>query len=456
MNIVIVGGSKEETSTLQTLAEASSVKMLCLAEDTGDKEFIELAKSLDIPVVQNLKSLLERTDIDIIIDLSGRDDVAREITENKPSRTEVIDKSIANLICQILDSESRATYDLIDKLTREHWSLYEIGINLSSAKDLSEVSKTIVQHATQLTNTPAGSLAVYDEKSGTMYFAAMLGFSPDMAAQHSWKLRPGGLTSYILNQNGPVIISDIKKHPGFDSPQLLKEGIRALIACPLFLDNKVVGIIYIDDFKVREFDSRDTSILCLFSTYAAIAIEKAKLLDEAKMLAITDDLTKLYNHRHFNQQLGAEMIRAKRYKESLSLILLDIDHFKQYNDVNGHVKGNEVLKQVSDILQRECRTSDIIARYGGEEFTVICPKTDKIEAYQIANRLREKIQAHDFPYAHTQPLARVTISAGVATYPEDADEPLDLIEKADAGLYLAKRRGRNRVCAYPGLKSNAG
>ncbi len=111
---------------------------------------------------------------------------------------------------------------------------------------------------------------------------------------------------------------------------------------------------------------------------------------------------------------------------------------------------------MSDVLQRECRTSDIIARYGGEEFTVICPKADKIEAYQIANRLREKIQAHDFPYAHTQPLARVTISAGVATYPEDADEPLDLIEKADAGLYLAKRRGRNRVCAYPGLKSNAG
>lgn len=456
MNIAIIGGSKEETSTLQTLAEAPSVKMLCLAEGIGDKEFIELAKSLDIPVARDLKSLLKRTDIDIIIDLSGLEDIAREIIENKPPRAEVIDRSIAHLICRLLDSESRATYDLIDKLTREHWSLYEIGISLSSAKDLSEVSKTIVQHATRLTNTPAGSLAVYDEKSGEMYFAATLGFSPEMAARHGWKLRPGGLTDYILNQNGPVVISNIEKHPKFNNPQLLKEGIRSLIACPLFLDNKVVGIIYIDDFKVREFNSRDISILCLFSAYAAIAIEKAKLLDETKMLAITDDLTKLYNHRYFNQQLEAEVSRAERYKEPLSLIMLDIDHFKQYNDINGHVKGNEVLRQLANILRDECRASDIIARYGGEEFTVICPKAGKLKAYQLADRLREKIEVHDFPDAHTQPLGQITISAGVATYPEDTEDSLDLIEKADTGLYIAKRRGRNRVCAYPGLKSNVG
>ncbi|MCL6471605.1 MAG: sensor domain-containing diguanylate cyclase [Firmicutes bacterium] len=452
MNIVIISGDKGDSSVLQTIAEASSLNILAIIAESDDKESIELAKYLDIPIEYDYCKLLERTDIDMIIDLSGSNKLIDKIRKVKPERAEIIDKSTANIISRLLESEGRATYDLIDRLTREHWSLYEIGISLSSAKGLPEVCRTIVQHAMKLTNTPAGSLAVYDEKSGEMLLATTLGFSGDMSTQKRWKLRPGGLTNYILNQKGPVIIPDIHKYPEFNTAKLVNEGIRSLIACPLFLENIIVGILYVDDFKVREFSSKDISILCLFSTYAALAIEKAKLLEETKLLAITDDLTKLYNHRHFNQRLETEFSRAKRYNEPLSLIIIDIDHFKNYNDINGHVKGNDVLKQLADILRRICRDSDIIARYGGEEFTVICPKSDRANAYHIADRLRKNVEEHKFPNAQTQPEGRITISAGVACFPEDAADVGELIEKADTALYLAKRRGRNRVCTYPGLK----
>lgn len=170
-------------------------------------------------------------------------------------------------------------------------------------------------------------------------------------------------------------------------------------------------------------------------------------MEETKTLAITDDLTKLYNHRYLIHQLTKELKRAKRYKEPLSFIMMDIDHFKQYNDNNGHEKGNELLAELAKLLKAETREADVIARYGGEEFAIICPKTDKKSALDIAERLRSKIEMFDFPCACYQPCGRITVSFGVASHPEDAAEISELIDRADAGLYLAKRKGRNQVCA---------
>jgi len=448
MNVIIIGRGKSEDATIQILAETVSIEILGIAIEPENKESIELANALGIPIWHDCKSLLERTDVELIVDLSDSKEVSEKLLAHSRAGVDIIDHSTARLICQLLQSESRKTHEIIDNLTREHWSLFEIGTSLSSAKDLSEVSRTIIKQATKLTNTPAGSLAVYDEKSGEMFLAASIGFKEEMATQESWRLRNGGLTRFILNQKGPIVISNLEDHPEFDNPRLAYEDIRSLIACPLILDGKVVGIIYVDDFRTRAFTEREISILCLLATYAAIAIEKAKLLEETKLLAVTDDLTKLYNHRYLVQQLTAEISRAERYREPLSFIIIDIDHFKRYNDTNGHVKGNEVLRQLAGILRNESRLSDIIARYGGEEFTVICPKTDKQNTYMLAERLRQKIEIHDFPEAHNQPSGRLTVSVGVASYPEDSTEAIKLIEKADTALYLAKNNGRNCVRIY--------
>lgn len=267
MNIIILVGDTGTNAVFQTLAEAVSSDIKGVWVKNANNEVAQIAEAFDIPVTHNLSDLLNVNNIDLIVDLSGSEDVAAEISEHR-TNAEVVDHSSARLICRLLESEGRKTYDLIDELTREHWALYEIGTSLSSAKDLSDVYKVIVRQATKLTNTPVGSLAVYDEETREMHFTASTGFRGEIAPQDSWTLRTGGLTSYILGQKDAVAISNIDDYPQFNNPQLIKEGIKSLIACPLVFDSRVIGIIYVDDFRVRDFTERDISILSLLSTYA--------------------------------------------------------------------------------------------------------------------------------------------------------------------------------------------
>lgn len=172
-------------------------------------------------------------------------------------------------------------------------------------------------------------------------------------------------------------------------------------------------------------------------------------LNEANMklqeLSVTDGLTGAYNHRYFYAKLEEEMKRAERYCHPLSLIMSDIDYFKNYNDAHGHIEGDNVLKGVAACIKKNVRDEDIVARYGGEEFTVILPETGKKDAGETAERIRRYIQAQMFPNKETQPGGSLTISLGIAVFPEDAADPKGLIEKADAALYRAKENGRNRV-----------
>jgi diguanylate cyclase (GGDEF)-like protein len=187
-----------------------------------------------------------------------------------------------------------------------------------------------------------------------------------------------------------------------------------------------------------------------------MAIEKTKLLESTRLLAITDGLTGLYNHRHFRQQLNVEITRADRYHRSLSFMMIDIDFFKHYNDTNGHLKGNEVLKEMGGILKEMSREVDIVARYGGEEFSIIMPETERRRALTLAQRLRKRIASHKFENARKQPNKKLTVSIGLAAYPEHAGTAFELIEQADKALYEAKHAGRNTVCLSPRKSGPAG
>jgi len=140
--------------------------------------------------------------------------------------------------------------------------------------------------------------------------------------------------------------------------------------------------------------------------------------------------------------------RAKRYNKPLSLLVLDIDHFKKYNDTHGHPMGNMVLKNVAGAMKETLRKVDLLARYGGEEFVALLPETDKEQARRAADRVREAIDACEFPGAETQPEGRITVSIGGACFPQDAKVARDLLEKADKALYAAKSAGRNRTFFY--------
>lgn len=180
---------------------------------------------------------------------------------------------------------------------------------------------------------------------------------------------------------------------------------------------------------------------------AVLHIRIQKVLEHAhtRRLASTDGLTDLYNHRTFHERLAQEVARAKRYTRPLSLIMLDVDHFKKYNDTYGHPQGDIILREVARILKESSRTSDTVARYGGEEFAVILPETDQVSAQKIGQRLREKVEEHVFPGEECMPGGHLTVSVGVATHLSGGTKEA-LLQAADQAMYTAKRAGRNRVC----------
>jgi diguanylate cyclase (GGDEF)-like protein/PAS domain S-box-containing protein len=169
---------------------------------------------------------------------------------------------------------------------------------------------------------------------------------------------------------------------------------------------------------------------------------------QLETLSVTDGLSGLFNHRYFYNRLNEEIKRAERFGHPLSVIILDIDFFKNYNDTQGHLMGDEVLRDIAVCLNQSIREQDVAARYGGEEFTVILPETDRTSVREIAERIRHTVEVYPFLHKESQPNGNLTVSLGCATYPYDAKDAVGLTQCSDDALYKAKEGGRNRVCAW--------
>ena len=244
-----------------------------------------------------------------------------------------------------------------------------------------------------------------------------------------------------LGSSLPAKDLDVAKTPVFDAATRLK-GLASLKIVPLRTGEKVLGAVVLGAEGAHAYGPDAVRQLEMVAMQAADSIYRARLFEQTERLATTDGLTGLLNHRAFQARLDEHLAQAQRYGKKLSLILCDIDHFKNVNDTYGHPVGDVVLKGVARTLAREARTTDVVARYGGEEFAVVMPETDAAGALVIAERIRERIAALSFDTGQG-PLA-VTMSLGVATFPEVGARKAELIERADACLYEAKRGGRNR------------
>jgi len=255
--------------------------------------------------------------------------------------------------------------------------------------------------------------------------------------------------SWVLRHASPLFIEDIKKDFRFDSEQVKSQytrSILSMISVPFISENKFIGILRLDSLQVGAYSQDDLRFLVTISELGAVALENGALFKETQELAIHDGLTSLYRKGYFLERLKEEVKKSLRKKAPISLLMLDIDFFKNYNDKFGHSAGDIILKNLSqnmtDALENK---SAIIGRFGGEEFSIILPGIDKKEAVLLAEGLRLRIEKNRVILRRQA--TNVTVSIGVATFPHDGGDEVELMIKADRVMYAAKQAGRNRVIA---------
>jgi diguanylate cyclase (GGDEF)-like protein len=264
-----------------------------------------------------------------------------------------------------------------------------------------------------------------------------------------------------LREDGGVLALSVLEGMGFEvtteearqklahDPVLQILKTEYFVTVPLKAKDKVVAVILADNiFTKKPITKDDIRTLTMFANHAGLAIENSRLYEQTVYAANTDSLTRLWNHGYFQYLLTEELKKAYENKTPLSLIMFDIDNFKNYNDALGHQMGDQLLRDIARILKTTCDGQGDVARYGGEEFAVILPNIANGKAFDIAENLRKAIESFQFKGQDVQPTKNLTISAGLATYPEDALDKEKLIYLADMALYEAKRTGKNRVCAY--------
>jgi diguanylate cyclase (GGDEF)-like protein len=312
--------------------------------------------------------------------------------------------------------------------------LYEISRTIQSTLDRQELLGRILNLVNQLVPYENATLFLRSPKTGRLVPGATRGRHVDLICGVEFE-HGSGFSAWVAKQKRIVILPELHRGRRADD---LEVGSFACV--PLLVQGELIGVLNLSHPKPQTFQEEQKRTLSLIASQIAAVIQRLLMFEEMAKLAITDELTGLFNRRYFLRRLDEEVERARRYEQPFSVLFVDVDHFKALNDSLGHGVGDKVLVELAQCLKRWARGSDIVARYGGDEFVVLLPMTDPEKASRVGERIREQVSTHPFPRRK-----RVTVSVGIAGYPESGSEAHPILMEADRALYRAKGEGRNRV-----------
>ena len=323
-----------------------------------------------------------------------------------------------------LRRSQREYHDLNDNLRRrltELRAISEITELIHSTLDFEQVGQLVLEILSKVIDLPGSALFIIDKERNETVFNASFGLAP-------------GLSKHTSDAYGP----DAQIHG------------EEMFACTTLMDRGGLMVVFCaSGERLERLGSEDRLVLTSVANELAVAVENSELYKLTRRLAVTDELTGLYNYRCLLERAEDEIGRAKRFGRSLSLLMIDADEFKVYNDTNGHVAGDVALAELATAMRGAVRDIDIVCRYGGEEFAILLPETDGEGAFVVAEKVREAVAGHAFKNGEGERTEQLTVSIGLSTYPGTAEDREALLRRADDALYVVKRSGRNRVSASP-------
>lgn len=323
--------------------------------------------------------------------------------------------------------------------------LYDIGQALNFIDDLTKLLKMIIDQAIEIVQASKGSLMLVEGEE--LVVRVVRGIDKITEEKiltgeiQCTRIKVGeGIAGRVAKTGEPLLIDDTSSDGRFLASR--GSNVDNIMCIPLKVYDEVIGVMNISNKKAETFTEEDLKIIETLADQAAVAINNARLYE----MAVTDGLTKLFIRRHFMQRMNDEMRRAMRYGHDISLLMIDLDHFKNLNDTYGHQAGDKVLIEAAKLFKRSVRSTDIAGRYGGEEFCILLPETSTTGAMIIGERLRKEMETMIIKFKSFE--LNCTISMGIGTFPRDANDSTELIRKADIALYRCKEQGRNKIMPF--------
>ncbi|MBA3065444.1 GGDEF domain-containing protein [bacterium] len=402
--ILVIAGSRRSGAFIRFLDSSPDYNVTGVYAEKGGEDIFSEARLQEIPIIDDWREFLKTRECDAVLDLSGSGSMSDKIKmEAAPLGIEVMGEMTANLIWSLLRASwARDVFDRLLSKIEPSWSFDEILI-------------LVLESARKLTSSSSGII--------------FLGKKGALTDKISWGIG-GAECEEALSQ-----VKDFAR----PEKDFYKNHARSLYI-PLFDSGSLMGGLALFDVKS---DNIDDGITELIQNKITGIIIQTKALHKTIKLSNVDGLTGLFNHRFFHERMEKEIYRAQQYDLNFSLMILDIDDFKKFNDTHGHLAGDKHLKTMAKILHFILRETDFVARYGGEEFAVILPEAPIGGALIAAERIRKAVENQNFAGS-----LRSTVSIGLAAYPDHGVKKNDIIDKADKALYEAKAAGKNRVRVF--------